>query len=208
MLASKKTIPKRLNSEERRMALLDAAAETFVKYGYTDTSLDLIIKRAGGSKRSIYTEFGGKKELFIALVTENANKVLTSLPRQNCNGSDLRATLLSFAENVLKMLFTPMNVNLFRMVLMDGNRFPELVGKYFQAGPDKAVIRLAEIFENARQKGEIKISDSKLAAAHLVGMLRGNWFHEVMLQRHPIPGEDEIREFVTVAVDIFLDGIR
>ena len=49
---------KRLTAEERRSAILEAAASVFFEQGYAATSIDAIIARLGGSKRNIYNEFG------------------------------------------------------------------------------------------------------------------------------------------------------
>src|SRR5688500_1395336 len=74
----------------RREALLQAAAEVFFEQGYAATSIDAIIERAGGSKRNIYNEFGNKEGLFSAIVTENADKVLSTLAIEEIQGRDLR----------------------------------------------------------------------------------------------------------------------
>ncbi|MBE0559954.1 MAG: helix-turn-helix transcriptional regulator, partial [Ochrobactrum anthropi] len=43
------------------------------------TSIDAIIERTGGSKRTIYSEFGSKEGLFLALVADNADRAISAL---------------------------------------------------------------------------------------------------------------------------------
>ena len=41
-----------------------------LELGYAGASIDAVIERVGGSKRAIYSYFGGKKELFEAIVMQ------------------------------------------------------------------------------------------------------------------------------------------
>ncbi|MDR1647194.1 MAG: TetR/AcrR family transcriptional regulator, partial [Zoogloeaceae bacterium] len=75
----RKSLPaksRKLKPDERRAALLQAAKELSVEEGVAAPSLDAIIKRAGGSRRSIYTEFGGKAGLLDALIEEVSAEIL------------------------------------------------------------------------------------------------------------------------------------
>jgi len=60
---------------ENRSALLAAARELIVEVGYTGAQLDEIATRAGLTKGAIYSIFGGKLELFRAVVDEHAREV-------------------------------------------------------------------------------------------------------------------------------------
>ena len=48
----------------RGLLILDAAKNLFYHKGFDETSLAMIINEAGGSRRSIYNEFGNKRGLF------------------------------------------------------------------------------------------------------------------------------------------------
>lgn len=50
----------------RRKAIIDAALECFLQYGFAKTSLDDIAKRAGLSRPLLYLLFKNKEELFVA----------------------------------------------------------------------------------------------------------------------------------------------
>ncbi|WP_176026829.1 TetR/AcrR family transcriptional regulator, partial [Brucella intermedia] len=64
--ADKVTDTKSERTKLRRKTILRAAAELFFEQGYATTSIDAIIERTGGSKRTIYSEFGSKEGLFLA----------------------------------------------------------------------------------------------------------------------------------------------
>lgn len=52
----------------RRARLLDAAIETFSRFGYRKTSMEEVARRAGISRQSVYLHFETKEELFQAAV--------------------------------------------------------------------------------------------------------------------------------------------
>lgn len=75
---------KRLEKEKR---LLDAAEQVFSKYGYTQATLDEIIKIADTGKGTVYNYFGNKERLFFSLM-ENKNKILIDELEEVVNSAD------------------------------------------------------------------------------------------------------------------------
>ena len=69
----------RLPRPARRFQLLGAAREVFVAQGYHAAAMDEIAERAGVSKPVLYQHFPGKLELYLALVDEHAEKLVTSV---------------------------------------------------------------------------------------------------------------------------------
>ena len=79
----------------RRDGILDAAGETFIRYGFRKTSMDDVARGAGLSRQSLYAYFPTKEALFRAVVehlvaaTREASRA--ALARENV---DLEARLL------------------------------------------------------------------------------------------------------------------
>lgn len=192
----------------RREALLRVAAEVFFEQGYAATSIDAIIERAGGSKRTIYSEFGNKEGLFSAIVNENADNVLASLAAGEVEGRDLRETLLVFGRQLMDFYMSPSFLGIYRAVVTEAYRFPDLVRSFYERGPARAGARLAEVLQAARQRGEIHTNDCRRAAGHFLGMIRDNLHLQVVLGLRPPPSKRETRAAVASAVEIFLDGVR
>jgi AcrR family transcriptional regulator len=73
----------RLTPERRRQltqdALITAAAEVFTEKGFHAASLDEIAERAGFTRGAIYSNFGGKDELFFAVADRYNELALTSI---------------------------------------------------------------------------------------------------------------------------------
>jgi len=62
-----------------RERLLDAGAQTFARKGYAGASVAEIAEAAGYTIGALYAHFGGKQELFLELVSTQANRRRTAV---------------------------------------------------------------------------------------------------------------------------------
>jgi len=62
--------------EHTRSLLLDAAEELFVRKGFSGAALEDIADAAGYTRGAIYAHFGGKEELFLAVIERNRHRFL------------------------------------------------------------------------------------------------------------------------------------
>ncbi|MDR1462149.1 MAG: TetR/AcrR family transcriptional regulator [Azoarcus sp.] len=199
---------RRLKHGERRDALLRAAKELSVERGFAVPSLEAIIERAGGSRRSIYTEFGGKEGLRNALLAEISDEILPALHTGIGQDTDLRAALTRFAHKFVSTLMSERGINMSRIIMQDSFVSPARAKSFFARGPGEGAKLLASILEAARARGEIETKDCALAANCFIGMVRGNLYLERVLRIRPPLAEAEIDAHIGAAVDIFLDGLR
>src|SRR5262245_44977338 len=109
-------------SDDLRNDILQAASELFLAEGYQGTSVEAVIAKVGGSKRAIYSHFGGKKELFEALVMEASDKALEGLESDEIGSLDLESTLVAFGRQVTRVIMSPATVALYRVVVAEGTR--------------------------------------------------------------------------------------
>lgn len=192
----------------RRDRLLQAAAEVFFEQGYAATSIDAIIERAGGSKRTIYSEFGNKEGLFSAIVTGNADQALWTLEIDEVQGHDLRTTLMAFGQRLMDIYMSPTVLGIYRIAITEANRFPDLVRSFYEQGPGRTTARLAEVLEAAVQRGVIETESCLQTADHFMAMIRGNLHLQVVLGLRAPPREEEVAKVVGSAVEIVLNGVR
>ncbi|HBC9216579.1 TPA: TetR/AcrR family transcriptional regulator [Citrobacter freundii] len=196
--------------QQRREAILLAAADMFFERGYAATSVDAILAKVGGSKRSIYAEFGNKEGLFTALVSHHARYALSALEEQDAGagcGKDIEQHLLIFGRRLMDIYFSPALLGIFRAIMAEGARFPELTRSFYEQGPAHAAIRLSEALNAAASRNEIAVDDGIMAASHFIGMLRDNLHLSVVLGLRPVPSEAETEKHVVSAVQIFLRGL-
>ncbi len=101
----------RLPRSARRRQLLGAALEIFVAQGYHATSMDDIAERAGVSKPVLYQHFPGKLELYLALLDEHTEAMITAV----------REALAATTDNKLRVAGSI--AAYFRFVDEDGGAF-------------------------------------------------------------------------------------
>lgn len=198
---------RRPSQDDRRAAILDAAAQVFFEQGYAATSIDALIERIGGSKRNIYSEFGNKEGLFTALVSESADSALAALEVEEFDGRNLQDLLLEFGRCLLRIYMSPGLIGIYRSIMPEALRFPDLAKAFYEKGPGRASGRLAEVLADARDRGEIEIEDCLTAADHFVGMFRDNLHLQVVLGLRAPPSPAEAEAAVLSVVGIFLHGI-
>src|ERR1700736_3251241 len=85
----------RPRGEVRRSQILDAAAQVFLENGYGGATIDLVIERAGASKATVYSFFGGKDGLFAAIVEERVERILAAFGGPHVAHSDVLPALRS-----------------------------------------------------------------------------------------------------------------
>jgi len=191
-----------------RDRLLQAAAEVFFEQGYAATSIDAIIERAGGSKRTIYSEFGNKEGLFSAIVKGSADQALWTLEIDEVKGHDLHTTLTEFGRRLMSIYMSPTVLGIYRIAITEANRFPDLVRSFYEQGPGRTTARLAEVLGAAVRRGVIETESCLQAADHFIAMIRGNLHLQVVLGLRPPPSDEEAQQVVATAVEIFLNGVR
>jgi AcrR family transcriptional regulator len=70
-----------MRREQTRAYLLDAAAAVFAARGFHDASLDEIAEAAGFTKGALYSNFGGKADLFLAVADRREHARFSELLR-------------------------------------------------------------------------------------------------------------------------------
>src|SRR5579883_2861318 len=96
----------RYTADERRKAILKAAADVFLERGYADASIDAVVERSGGSKATVYALFGNKEGLFSAAAAECAEEFANAIGTVNVCTSlpdSLRRIAVAYMKVVLNV---------------------------------------------------------------------------------------------------------
>ena len=92
----------RLPRDERRGQLLIAASEVFVDRGYHAAGMDEIAERAGVSKPVLYQHFSSKLELYLAVLAQHVDNMVSSVRQALRTTTDnrlrVRAAVAAFFE--------------------------------------------------------------------------------------------------------------
>lgn len=188
----------------KRAEILAAATEVFFEEGYGRATMDQVLAKVGGSKRTLYNHFRSKEDLFAAIVTNVSDRVLAAL-RPPLDAGDIRETLVTMGVGYLSVLVSPDGLALYRAMVSEAPHFPELARTFFANGPGRASGDLSDFFREQKRQGVLKINDPRLAAEQFLGMVRSD-FHLATVLSIRKPTKGLIEKTVGQAVEIFLSG--
>lgn len=192
--------------ELRRLAILKAATQVFHESGFNNASLNKIIELSGGSKRSLYDYFGGKEALFSAVVEDKCVQILESFSSAvTLSDKPARHTLNELGFNYAHAVMHPDRVALFRIVISEMPRFPNLAKRFYEVGP-AAVQKILSPY--LQKVFAISSAQADCAAMQFLEMVKSPLHMAVLLKSHENPTDSEIEVHVKSAVDIFLGGIN
>jgi len=188
-------------------AIVAAAARVFLASGYDNASMDAIAAEAGVAKQTLYSHFGSKAHLFEAIIQGRCTALLgVAEEREGANAAadDTPAGTLSRAgRRFLTVILDPSSVALYRAVISESARAPELADAFYRAGPLRAVAGLAEVLRGFDATGALRVEDAEASAHLFYAMLRGDLHLRCLLGLSEADDAD-IDRWVAQAVSAFI----
>jgi len=192
--------------ERRRQAMLDAAKAVFVEQGYANATLDEVIRRAGGSRATLYKQFGSKEGLFAGIITDICTGMVAPLS-DSASDREPESVLLAFGRAFMAGLMEPSGLQLYRVLIGEAARFPELAEAVYRSGPLVASDRLAAHLRRWAAEKRLKVADPEMAARQFLELIKGDLHVRALLRLQPPPTDAEVETCVQGAVRLFLDGL-
>ena len=155
----------RLPRTARRRQLLAAAQEVFVAQGYHAAAMDDIADRAGVSKPVLYQHFPGKLELYIALLAEHADDLVTKVRVALESTTDNRARVAASVEAYFD--FVQGDGEAFRLVFESDLRNEPAVRQRVERMTEQCVDAIAKTI--AEDTG-FRAEEARLLSVGLVGL--------------------------------------
>jgi AcrR family transcriptional regulator len=195
----------RCTSIERRRAILSAATSVFLERGYAGATIDAVVERAGGSKASVYAQFGNKEKLLAALVSEAAEELAASVGDLSLD-KPMDITLHDFGRRFLQLILQPKRLALYRLVVGESGRLCEMGDLFYRTGPETMVHRLAEFFHVQMQRGRIAMNEPDRLASYFIGAMRGDLHFRALFNPTRTPTLREIDQHLDFVISRFLDS--
>jgi AcrR family transcriptional regulator len=197
----------RQSAEDRRRSILAAAWKVFLERGYANASIDAVVELAGGSKATVYQQFGSKEGLLGALVTEGAEELAHLVHELPLDG-ELDQSLRAFGHGYLNLIMRPDRLALFRLTVGECGRVPEIGDVFYRTGPQTVAKYMTEFFRDVAATGLIEAADPERIANQFIHALRGDLYLQVVLNPTRRPTESELNRHIDFVVDSFLSGVR
>ena len=197
----------RQSAEDRRKSILAAAQKVFLERGYAQASIDAVVELAGGSKATVYQQFGNKEGLLSALVAEGAEELAHLVHALPLDGA-LEESLRAFGRGYLNLILRPDRLALFRLTIGECGRVPEVGDAFYRTGPQTVAKYMTEFFRGVAAAGLIETTDPERTAHQFIHGLRGDLYLQALLNPTRRPTESELGKHIDFVVDTFLDGAR
>lgn len=159
----------RPSSIRKRDAILGAALARFLEVGFERTSMDEIASASGVAKQTIYSRFGSKEDLFLAVIAHATDEAFTAVDVVAGDEHDLDAWLHGCAERLANAVLDPDIIRLRRLVIAESERFPAIAATFLQGGLGRTVTALAERIADFQASGALRAGNPVAIAA------RFNW---------------------------------
>ncbi|ENZ82261.1 MULTISPECIES: TetR/AcrR family transcriptional regulator [Caulobacter] len=156
----------RVKSEEKRLAILEAAKSVFLERGYDSASMAEVSARVGGSKQTLYSYFASKEDLFVAVMIEKGAAQVQPLFDILHENDNLAEAIHDFVLAFLRFITTDEVVAFRRIVYAEGAK-SDLGKLFYENGPKRGWTRMAEDFEQAMDAGRMRRADPWTAVYQL-----------------------------------------
>ncbi len=172
------TLPVTSKGQKRSHAIIQAAKQSFIAKGFEGTSIDQILAISGGSRSSIYDIFGGKEGLFLAVAQDilqsNFSPIYLTEPIKQ-----IETVLKQYGQQYMAKIFAPDSLGLFRLIIAESNRFPELSHRCYVQGLHKYRQALGDALQKTNTLNAEKKFYSSFAQVYLE-MLQGSLFLQAL----------------------------
>jgi AcrR family transcriptional regulator len=189
--------------DDKARSILRAAAQIFRSQGYGGTSMDAVSHQAGASKATVYAHFGSKAELFGAVIEYESRQHTLSLGPHR-PGETAFARLHHLASSITRKLREPRTLELYRTVLAEAARFPELGQIFYDAAIRRSRARMSQEMAALIDAGILKPTDPAEAAFFFSTIVRGDLHLKYLMNIEMPGGQEEESQRTRRAVEVFL----
>lgn len=199
--------PRRRKYARKTDIVLQAAERAFLQSGFANTSMDAVAELAGVSKRTVYSNFGNKQELFAAVIRKRCAEVVPKAPSSvDMLTDNPEGVLIKLATAFLKNIYSAPQVELYQTIVAEARTFPE-IGRIMFEGPIMQSQQIFDEFLRAQVKLEhLFFADIDQAAAQLIAILKTNVHMQLLFNQPAVTGDHQIAKSAAASVRLFLHG--
>jgi TetR/AcrR family transcriptional repressor of mexJK operon len=195
-------------TEERQREIVALVAPLFLERGYEQVTIDDIVERIGGSKRTLYERFGGKAGLFEIVITEYCASVQRDMFAAVDKSAGLEKQLTAIGTHFLNMILHRRILEQHRLMVSMGRSFPSVARLFYQLGPISAYSLVAGWMERQQKAGKLGPGDPTILAELFLDMLTGKHQLALLTSSHEATSPDGIARTIKAAATLFLNGAR
>lgn len=188
----------------RRDRILDVAVAALAEYGYRDTTMLEVARRASASKETLYAWFGNKPGLFQAVIERNAEAVRDVVAGHLEGDAPVEAALADFGYALAGLLLGESAVAINRAAISEARTAPTLARILSDSGREATLPVFIRYLERCRSRGVLTFDDPREAAETFIGLLLGDAQVRRLLGAMAMPPSARLRTRATLASRRFL----
>ena len=191
--------------QHKHNAIAAAALVLFARDGYERTSVDAIAAEAGVSKRTVYSHYGDKENLFLLVLRETYDTMrerVRDIADRNLRGvEDVRAALTACIREIVRTITrSPERATLVRLLISEAPHFPALLDLWHNQG---IVPLIAEPLAKLAAAGLLDTDDPTQATEHLYALTFGQVNNKSMLGTTQLT-DSEADRIITSGIAVFM----
>jgi len=184
--------------------VLYGARKVFMRDGFEGGSVDDIVREAGVSKATLYSYFPDKRLLFLEVAKAECKSQSDAAIAQVEATGDIRQALTQAAGRMVRFFMSDVGMQVYRIVVAESQRFPEIGRDFYNSGPAMVSQMLAKFLTKAVEDGKLKIDDIDLAADQFPELCKAGLHIEMVLGLRNSVTDADIDRVIDGAVDMFL----
>jgi AcrR family transcriptional regulator len=179
-----------------REKILGAAEEIFARRDYHEVQMDDVAEASGAGKGTLYRYFPSKQDLYFAVIFEGVERLRSELEAAVRTGEPPVRNVRRIVHRTLAYFW---DRRFFFSLIHRTEHKPDSEAREWLRHRDGLSRVVQEALEAAMRAGQIRRTDTRIAAEMLLGMMRGvNRY-----RRH----DDRLENLVDGVVDVFMRGV-
>jgi AcrR family transcriptional regulator len=184
--------------------VLEGARTIFMRDGFEGASVDDIVREAGVSKATLYSYFPDKRLLFVEVAKHECKAQSDAAIDEISAEGNVGAVLRHVAGRMVRFFMSPVGLQVYRIIVGEAQRFPEVGRQFYEHGPGQVRERLKEFLGCATAAGQLRIDDLDLAADQFPELCKAGLHMQMVLGLRDSFTDEEIDRVIDGAVDMFL----
>ncbi|MFT8932840.1 MAG: TetR/AcrR family transcriptional regulator [Acetobacter syzygii] len=191
-------------SETKRQQILTGASSVFAEHGYEGASMSAIARQAGVSKGTLYNYFANKADLFAAFVEQRCREKLPVALAPVRENAPPREILTAVARAMVRLITQPDSLMLYRIIVSEAPRFPQLGAIFWENGPRVAIATLANWIREQEARGTLTTEDPVFAAEQFFALCQTRIAHLRRFNLSSGTNSTDEEKVIHAAVKVFM----
>ena len=190
--------------DDRVSELLGVAAEVFIERGFEGASTNEIARRANCSKTTLYTRYPSKEKLFLAVLEQRMELILSDFATTLQPELPMEQTLKDYGFRLMQLALSENQLGMIRVISMEASRFPDLGKRFYELGPGRGVAILVNYMEEQIRRERLVKESPQMMAEHLISLITGGYVRWTMVGLPDNLSLNEKRQRISAVVEMFL----